>query len=250
MILLTFNVLNHGSNLKKGNTLDAAQLLNITEENVQAVLRILENHNIRCTFFMEVSLINPLRELAKKIISKGHEVSFYNHNTTIQEIEKVKFELEEFLKKDIRGIRHKENTLNITSLKSLEFTYISDIENAGILFPFKRLQRSTEIREVQGISVIPESISPYSQIPYNDFVFQMIPQTYYTSMVNETLQSDEFVMIYLDSRQFTDLEQHPFDIPFYRKFNSGKKMEDCLESFLTWINEREFATSRMKDYLF
>ncbi|MBL7879943.1 MAG: polysaccharide deacetylase, partial [Chryseobacterium gambrini] len=63
-------------------------------------------------------------------------------------------------------------------------------------------------------------------------------------------KKDDFVLIYLNSWQFTDFKKYRFDIPFYRKLNSGKKMEDKLDALLSWINEKEMATSRMKDYIF
>ena len=114
----------------------------------------------------------------------------------------------------------------------------------------KRLKRSTEIFEENGLSIIPESISPYSQIPYNDFVFQVVPLKFYQNMVVETLKNEDFVLIYLNSWQFTDLEKHQFQVPFYRKYNSGRRMENKLEDFLQWMNENEFAFSRMKDFVF
>jgi hypothetical protein len=90
----------------------------------------------------------------------------------------------------------------------LEFNYVSNIDNANILFPFKRLKRDTEITEEDGLSIVPESISPYSQLPYNDFVFQILPMKYYQNMVLETLKNDEFVLIYLNSWQFTDFKKY------------------------------------------
>ncbi|MEF9479943.1 hypothetical protein OWR28_21510 [Chryseobacterium sp. 1B4] len=91
-------------------------------------------------------------------------------------------------------------------LKLMEFNYVSNIDNANILFPFKRLKRDTEIIEEDGLSIVPESISPYSQLPYNDFVFQILPMKYYQNMVLETLQNEEFVLIYLNTWQFTDFK--------------------------------------------
>jgi hypothetical protein len=158
--------------------------------------------------------------------------------------------VEEFSGKIIRGIRQKEVTISLDQLKNLEFSYVSNIENANILFPFKRLQRSTDIAIKNGMSIIPESISPYSQIPYNDFVFQTIPLQYYQNMVMETINNDEFVLVYLNTWQFTNFEKFKFKIPFYRKYNSGIKMENKLENFLEWMNEKEFAFSRMKDFVF
>ena len=154
------------------------------------------------------------------------------------------------LQKQIRGIRQKEIKYPLEDLKSLEFNYVSNIDNSNILFPFKRLKRDTEILENNGVSIVPESISPYSQLPYNDFVFQALPMTYYQNMVFETLKSEEFVLIYINSWQFTDFKKNGLKVPFYRRYNSGKKMEDKLDALLTFINEKELATSRMKDYIF
>lgn len=250
MILLTFNLINIFASLKHNREISEVERTEITQKNTNSLLRILELHDIKATFFVEIALTEKLKPLLKKIIEKGHEISFYNRNSTLKEIEEAKFSIQNFIEKNIRGIRQKEISYTVPELKSLEFNYISNIENANILFPFKRLQRSTEISEEAGMNIVPESISPFSQLPYNDFVFQMLPQTYYQNMVVETLKAEDFVLIYLNSWQFTDFKKYPFQIPFYRKLNSGRKMEDKLEDFLKWINEKELATSRMKDYIF
>lgn len=250
MVLLTFNVVNIEAEMKTGSGISDEQRLQITVDNTKAILRILDIHDVKATFFIEVSLTDRLQNLIKAISSQGHEIAFYHKNSKLQEIEEAKKSIQESLGKQIRGIRRKDHELSLESLKMMEFNYISDIDHANILFPFKRLKRDTEIHEENGLSMVPESISPYSQLPYNDFVFQMFPMKYYRNMVFETLKNDEFVLIYLGTWQFTDFNKHRFKIPFYRKLNSGKKMEDKLGDLLSWINEKEMATSRMKDYIF
>lgn len=250
MILLTFNILNIHAETKDGTTFSEDELLEITQQNTKAILRILENHDIKSTFFVEISIAEKLTYLLENIKDKGHEIAFYNKGSKTEEIWNVKEKIEHISEKKVRGIRQKEVSVSLDDLKLLEFSYITNIENANVLFPFRRLIRDTEITEVKGISVVPESISPYSQIPYNDFVFQMVPMKYYQSMVTETLKNEEFCLIYLNSWQFTDFQEFNFKIPFYRKWNSGRKMEDKLENFLTWINREELATARMKDYIF
>ncbi|WP_426277438.1 polysaccharide deacetylase family protein [Chryseobacterium sp. S-02] len=250
MILLTFNIVNIEADSKNGVQISDEERLGISENNTKAILRILDIHDVKASFFVEISIAQKLQNIIKAISSKGHEIAFYNKNSTVHEIEEVKKFTQDFLEKQIRGIRQKEVKLSQESLKLLEFNYVSNIDNANILFPFKRLKRDTEITEEDGLSIVPESISPYSQLPYNDFVFQILPMKYYQNMVFETLKNDDFVLIYLNSWQFTDFGKYPFDIPFYRRLNSGKKMEDKLDALLTWINEKEMATSRMKDYIF
>lgn len=250
MILLTFNVLNNYPETKSGTDLSEEQLLAITTENTLAVLRILEQQDIKCTFFVDVNLVEKLAPILKKIVLKGHEVALYNKGASRIEVERAKEIASAATEKPVRGIRRKTAILSTKELQELGLLYVSDIENASIMFPLKRLERSTEITEQDGLSIIPESISPYSQIPYNDFVFQVVPMQYYREMVRESLKNEEFVLIYLNTWQFTDLKAHGLKVPFWRRFQSGKKMEDKLDDFLTWLNEREYATSRIKDYIF
>ncbi|CAA7387455.1 polysaccharide deacetylase family protein [Chryseobacterium fistulae] len=250
MILLTFNIINIEAETKNELKISDEERLKITEDNVRAILRILDIHDIKASFFVEVSITQKLQNLIKAISYKGHEIAFYNNNSNLQEIEETKKLTQDFLEKQIRGIRQKDFKLSQESLKSLEFNYVSNIDNSNILFPFKRLKRNTEIKEEDGLSIVPESISPYSQLPYNDFVFQILPMKYYQNMVFETLKKDEFVLIYLNSWQFTDFSTYDFKVPLYRKLSSGKKLEDKLDALLVWINEKELATSRMKDYIF
>lgn len=250
MILLTFNVVNIESENKKGFQMNAEERLEITESNTKSILRILDIYETKASFFIEISIVENLKNLIKAISAQGHEIAFYNKNSSSSQIEAVKKTTEDFLEKQIRGIRQKEFKIGETDLKLMGFHYISNIDHADILFPFKRLKRDSAITEENGMSIVPESISPYSQLPYNDFVFQVLPMKYYQNMVFETLKNDDFVLVYLDSWQFTDLEKYQFRAPFYRRYNTGKKMEDKLEEFLTWINKNEMATSRMKDYIF
>ncbi|CAM2821154.1 polysaccharide deacetylase [Chryseobacterium flavum] len=250
MVLLTFNIINIEAEAKKGSQINDEDRLKITEDNTKAVLRILDVHDIKASFFVEVSLTGKLQNLIKAISSKGHEIAFYNKNSDLAEIENAKKNIQELLEKQVRGIRQKDVKVSLGNLKLMGFNYVSNIDNANILFPFKRLKRDTEISEEDGLSIVPESISPYSQLPYNDFVFQILPMKYYQNMVLETLQNEEFVLIYLNSWQFTDFRKYRFDIPFYRSLFSGKKMEDKLDALLTFINEKDLAVSRMKDYVF
>lgn len=250
MVLFTFNIINIETGVKNDLQITDEERLGITEDNTKAILRILDIHDVKASFFVEISIAEKLKNLIKAISSQGHEIAFYNKNSSLQEIEEVKKNTQDLLEKQIRGIRQKDFKQPQESLKLLEFNYVSNIDNANILFPFKRLKRNTEITEEDGLSIIPESISPYFQLPYNDFMFQILPMKYYKNMVFETLKNDDFVLIYLNSWQFTDFKKYQFDIPFYRSLFSGRKMEDKLDALLTWINENDMATSRMKDYIF
>ncbi len=250
MILITFNIINPERAYKNVGAFNEKQLLEITIQNTKAILRSLESKEILGTFFIEISLVSQLEKLIKKIINEGHEISFYNIDSTLEEIDSLKKNTEALIGKQIRGIRIKENAFDLSELHRLRFNYVSLIEDTALIFPFKRFERKAPFREQNGLSILHESISRYSQIPYNDLVFQLLPLSYYESMVIETIKKDEFVLFYLNSWQFTDFENNSFEIQFYKKYNSGKKLHDKLEAFLSWMNENELASARIKDFAF
>ncbi|STD02415.1 polysaccharide deacetylase family protein [Chryseobacterium carnipullorum] len=223
MILLTFNIVNIEAEAKKSLQISDEERLKVTEGNTKAILRILDIHDIKASFFVEISIAEKLQNLIKAISSKGHEIAFYNLNSDLQDIEEVKKNIQSLLEKQVRGIRQKDFKLAPENLKLLEFNYVSNIDHADLLFPFKRLKRDTEINEQNGLSIVPESISPYFQLPYNDFMFQILPMKYYKNMVFETLKNDDFVLIYINSWQFTDFKKYQFDVPYYRSLFSGQK---------------------------
>lgn len=246
MILLTINILRSDyfdKNLSE-ETID-----NVIQSDIKSVLRILEIYNIKCTFFCETQLLQKFQTILKVIVQKGHELSIFNLNTGLFEFTQLKKITEDFLEKNIRGVRQQNFRLEENDLKLAEISYISNIEYGNTHLPFKKLTSETTIIEKNGISYIPECVSPYSHFPYNDLLFQLFPQHLYSNMVLESLKKNDFVLIYLNAFQFTD-RKYFLKLPFYRKLNTGKKMEDKLSSFLEFVNEKDIATARIKDFVF
>ena len=83
MILLTFNIFNADRVFKKNPSLSGDEMLEITIQNTKAILRSLESQGILATFFIEISIIPNSEKLIKKIINDGHEISFYNIDSSL-----------------------------------------------------------------------------------------------------------------------------------------------------------------------
>lgn len=76
MILLTFNIVNIEAEVQNGFQVTDEERLKIAEDNTRAILRVLDIHDIKASFFVEVSLAEKLQNLIKAISSKGHEIAF------------------------------------------------------------------------------------------------------------------------------------------------------------------------------
>jgi len=250
VVLLTFNISLSENKALKTKNISESELITSIEEKVNSTLLLLELHEFQATFFIDIALAEGLKKSIKSISFAGHEISFYNSNSDLQTIEKVKQNLEDFLQKPIRGLRQKYHQISYSEIKKLDFNYISNIEESRINFLWRKLTAKTEIHIENDLTIVPESQSPYSQLPFNDYVLQVTPMKYYESMLLESLKNNEYVMIYANIWQLYDSEDMPIEIPFYKKINIGRKFEDRLEKLFQFIDENEIAVSRMKDYLF
>ncbi len=250
MILLTFNIVNPEIPFDLKEAVTEQELLNKTKDGTFKILHILDKYLFQATFFVEASLVEKLPELLQTIVKKGHELSLINKNSDQEEMEKAKLFAEEITGKRVRGLRQfPGNRLNSTIVKNLGFIYRSPIDYANIFF-YKNTLEKKMAKEVDEMMLVPESVSPYSRVPYNDFTFQMIPLFFYENMINETLKKEDYVMVYLDSWQFVELNHSKFGLPLYRKYNLGKQMENKLDRFLLFLEENEWAVNRMKDFFF
>jgi hypothetical protein len=101
MILLTFNITNIEAEPKNGSQISDEERLKISEDNTKAILRILDIHDIKASFFVEISLTEKLAEFIKAISSKGHEIAFYNKGSNLEEIENAKKNIQDLLEKQI-----------------------------------------------------------------------------------------------------------------------------------------------------
>jgi len=250
VILLTFNIAFPDYKILNHKNISETELIKSIEDKAETILLLLELHEFKATFFVDISIVDKLQNLIKKIAFERHEIALYNVNSTPEEIEKTKLNLEQFLEKPIRGMRQKYHQISYPKIKEMDFTYLSNIEESKLNFLWRKLTSKTEIHIENDLTIVPESQSPYSQLPFNDYVFQVTPMKYYESMFLESLGRNEYVMIYVNTWQFYDAKELPFDLPFYKKINTGRKFEDRLEQLFQFIDENEIAVSRMKDYLF
>lgn len=251
MLLLSFNLTIPFGEDRVDPNLNEETLIASLEQNIEIIVQNLEIYSTLVTFFVEVSIADRLSKTLKQLVLAGHEVAFYNLRSTANEIEIAKNKLEDDIKKNVRGLRQKTLRLPNKEIKDLGFSYVSDIEHSNIGFVFRRLKKDkTQLYYDDNLVIVPESLSPYSQLPFNDYVFQMTPLQFYENMILETLQNEDYVQIYMNAWQFYEKGDLPYKFPFYKKYNLGKKFEDKLIAFLEFITEKEIATSRMKDYLF
>lgn len=250
MVLLTFNISLAEKIREINQNFSQPQLLLSIENKTRIISLLLESHGYKATFFVEISIAEALQKLLKSLSVSGHEIALYNVNSDAEAVSKTKQNLEQIIGKPIRGLRQKIHRIDSSQIKELGFAYVSNIEESKINFLWRKLTEKTNIYTENELTVVPESQSPYSQLPFNDYVLQVIPLKYYENMLLESVRSNDYVMIYANAWQLFSKKELPFSLPFFKKINLGRAFEDRLEDIFQFLDDHEIAVSRMKDYLF
>ena len=247
MIILSFNITSFSGFTTKSDGNDVGKLKEIISENTQSILRTLEPFEVPATFFIDAELVYSLQDLIKTIYRNGHEIGIF-HRQDWNATQNAKEIIKKTIGKSVKGIRI-QGKVDPREAKNHEFIYVSTIEDFRLSNLFKKITEKNEIYTIEELDIIPQSFAPYSQLPYNENVFQFMPVKYYENMLFETLKNRDYVLIYLNIWQFTEFKSKNIKIPFYKNYNAGKKLEDKLNALLEWINDNDMATSTIKDYI-
>lgn len=70
------------------------------------------------------------------------------------------------------------NAVDLETLHSLRFTYVSATNISKAFYPFHRIDRQTSFSAGHGLSILHKSLSPYAQLPYNERIFQTVAQIF------------------------------------------------------------------------
>ncbi|MCT4084121.1 polysaccharide deacetylase [Elizabethkingia anophelis] len=251
MILLTFNLRSFQVPTEKQGLFTMKELDEVSVKGVQGLLRILENAEIQATFFIESHFAERNPELIKSIAAKNFGIAhWYTEENTDQLAESKKI-LQEISGKKIFGIRYAPHCdVSADDLKKLDYVYDASFEPRDISQYLKKITRKTTHYVKDDIMYLPVSQSPMTRLPFSDFSFQFLPLRYYEGMVLETVNQDEYTLLYYYPWQFMNVKSPDYGLPFYRKYNLGDKMYHKFSEFLKWINENDFATATLKEYFF
>lgn len=247
MVLLSFNLTSSADYLQNKLKISDDHLIEILSDNTESILRTLEQHEVDATFFIAGELLRPLSSLVQQMYKHRHEVAVFQRDASHDP--GFFDQLTQIIGKSPKGLRIKKGSIDSAKIRSQGYFYVSQLQDTGLLDLLNVKDFVKSIYTENDLEIIPESRSPYTRLPYNETVFQYIPMKYYQNMVLETLKNSEYVSVYLNMLQFTDFDAAGLRVPFYRKYNTGKKLDDKLNEFLSFVNDNDFATSIMKDYL-
>ena len=226
-----------------------------SKEGNDNLLKVLDKHKIRATFFTTGFFTDREKEHIRKIYNKGHEVASHGYDHTFPYSKKVnlnsdvarsKKAIEKVIKSRIKGFRAPRMAFSHELIKVLDknkFEYDSSLNPSylpgvyhnrkyplGIFNPVDNLK----------IKEIPVAAYPYFRFPMSWVFIRNIGGLWANLGSNLLLKQDIAPVLYFHSWEFKKIKSA--NIPIYLKYHTGKQFCKLLDNFITRFKRNKFVT--------
>ena len=206
------------------------------------VEQLLDKLEVKATFFVTGTFYTAYPDFVKEL-STQHEIAFHglDHTDDYQDMAEDdayhrlytgKTALEKGLSSPVEGFRApRMRPPAYTVLKKVPFLYSSSLHPTYVPGRYNHLRKPQTPFIKEGVLEIPVSVAPVVRLPVSWVWFRTGGLTYakaVTSFINT-----DYVAIYFHPWECVQLKGG-----FVHTRNTGKKMEDMLKKFLTWISPR------------
>ena len=244
-ILLSFDIEEFDIPEEYGQKVDKKTKIETTREGLKEILRLLDELNIKATFFTTAHFALNNKLLIKKI-SRKHEIashSFYHSSFKKDDLEKSRKELEKITGSKVLGFRMPRlEEIDEDAIRKAGYKYNSSINPTFIPGRYNNFFRKRTPYFSSGLLNIPVSVVPGIRFPVGSWLsFKNFPLSIskFASLIN--LKYDGFVNLYLHPWEFADISG--YNLPFYVKGKCGKVLWKKLFEHLKWLKGRgEFIT--------
>jgi peptidoglycan/xylan/chitin deacetylase (PgdA/CDA1 family) len=251
-VLLSFDLEEFDLPLEYNVKLSSKEQLEFTLKGLRKLLKLLEKHNIKTTFFTTASFASKYPQILKQLAQK-HEIASHNlhHNTknyNHQEVEKSKQILERIINKKIIGFRFPRlKKPDFNSLKKLGFKYDSSISPSYIPGRYNNYFEQKKITLKNGIYEIPISTMPLTHLPLSWLFIRFFGLSYAKFVTKHCMKKQKFTNLFFHPWEFNNLKN--FKIPFYIKRNSGDKALNLLEKYILWCKKRNYKFTTFEEFI-
>jgi hypothetical protein len=251
-ILLTFDLEEFDLPLEYGLNFSKEKQFKFSLKGLYKVLDLLDQNEIKATFFTTASFALEYPKIIKKI-SKKHEIASHNLNHLTskydeEKINKSKKIIEKIINKKIIGFRMPRlQKVDYSSLLKLGFKYDSSILPTYIPGRYNNYSKKRKMTRNNGIIEVPISTTPLIKVPLSWIFFRFFGLNYAKLVTIFCTKNPGFVNLFFHPWEFNDLSN--LKIPFYIKKNSGDKLLKMLKKYIIWCKKKKYKFSTINDFL-
>ena len=245
-IILTFDLEEFDLPLEFGCPISEEDQINISNNGLQQLTRLLSKFSIHATFFTTSYYAIKNKELVKNL-SVNHEIASHSkiHSQfDVTDLSESKTELEKITGKQIYGFRMPHfKKIDFSIIKEAGYIYDSSINPTCIPGRYNNLLSRRKIyRDIRSNLIeIPVSVSPLIRFPLFWLSFKNIPFPVYLNLCKQAIWKDSYLHLYFHPWEFAKLES--FNLPAYIKKPSGDQLLKKFEKLIVELKKKgDFST--------
>lgn len=240
-ILLSFDVEEFDLPREHGVEISLDEGLRVSEEGLLVIMDVLEEADVRATFFVTGNFAEGKPELVRKLVKDGHEVAchgvdhFYPKENDICESKKI---VEKVTGTIVKGWRQpRMGKIDYDELKKREYLYDSSVNPAFVPGRYNNTNIPRRLYSIGGMLEIPVSVTGM-RVPMFWLALHWLPFSVYCRLARKVLEKTGYFATYLHPWEFADLSEYGA-VPGYIKHNSGVRLKERLTSLIDNLMELE-----------
>lgn len=249
-VMLTFDLEEFDIPEEFGQKVSHEEQMEVTATGTERLLQLLDNLDIRVTFFTTGYYAQQNPELIQRIAAKHEIASHALYHNPFRPLEEGDFAesrqiLESISGQKVTGFRMPRlQPFPIRLLTEAGYGYDSSINPTYLPGRYNLLHKSPLPYKEDGIIELPCSTTPLIRFPLFWLAFKNIPISLYSGMCNYTLKKRDNLMLYFHPWEFADISE--YKLPGYIKKNNGEQLTEKLRVLINYLTKREanFITCR------
>lgn len=244
LILLSFDLEEFDVPEEYGQPLPDEIKFAVSREGLQPVLHLLDELNIRATFFTTANFALHHPALIRAI-AQSHEIAshgFYHSSFEVTDLQRSKQALESLTQTSIVGFRMARlQKVNDWDIECAGYAYNSSVNPTYLPGRYNNFFQPRTAHYSNHLLNIPVSVTPLVRFPLFWLSFKHLPLLLYQAASACTLHTDRYLSLYFHPWEFADISS--FVLPSYIKHRSGLPMLRRLKRYLLWLQKQaDFIT--------
>lgn len=248
-ILLGFDLEEFDMPFEYNHSISFPDQLRYSDEGMKAIMPVLDQHNVACTFFTTANYAQHREGLIKDLAVK-HEIAshtFYHTEFKEEHLLQSRLTLEKIIGMPVVGLRMpRMRPVPVSAIKDAGYYYDSSINPTWLPGRYNNFDKPRTLYKEDGLLRLPASVSPTLRIPLFWLTFKNFPLAYYTRLAKQTLKKDRALCLYYHPWEFTDLTLS--GIPKYTRRVDGEAFTSRLNNLIKAL-KREGSFIKTVDYV-
>ena len=250
-VMLSFDIEEFDLPRERGATISLEEGLKISSEGAERILKVLEETDVKSTFFITGNFANGRPDLVKKMRDKVHEIACHgvdHFNPKSSDVSESKKIVEKVAEVKVTGYRQPRMfPIDYKELARCGYKYDSSVNPAFIPGRYNHLNTPRTPFKREDILEIPTSVATFARVPLFWLALHLFPVNMYIKMAKMSISKTGYFATYFHPWEFANIRSYKV-VPSYIKMNSGMDLVDRLGKVIEELKKDGYGFVTYNDY--